>query len=417
MLNATLLSQEIYLIPLNNRTLCYSPLTRGFALYDGFVERRDIDPEWLKENTDIRNVPDFIREDGFSLDKSKVRLRLNITNMCNLGCSYCSVNASDGKVAFMTEKVAMGAIDSFSKLAQDSGAQVLEMVFSGGEPTLRMDFIKKMIDYAKAVVGSGIKLVPRLLTNGVFHHDRYATLLTDIHEVQVSWDGPSSLSPRYEGKPEVAQLVWDTIGFLIKSGKPLSVLTVVSEKNSSSIRQIVDELYDQGVRNIFLSIQETLGRSVGKQVEYDYPTLGKEYFNLWRDYREKGTDINLTGTDIHSVSPYPCSVPIPNYSVAPNGSISACTISFNEDSPESKSFNIGSVSSGQLVLDKVMIESVRQYHALNLPECSLCFAKWHCRGGCIYAKQGEWFHPLSAERCEMVRDIIANKILHVITNE
>jgi radical SAM protein with 4Fe4S-binding SPASM domain len=177
---------------------------------------------------------------------------------------------------------------------------------------------------------------------------------------------------------------------------------------------VVDQLYKCGVRYIFLSLKESLGRSLQKDLQVDFSKLGDVYFELWKHYRSLGVDINLTGTDIHSVSLFPCSVPIPNYSVSPDGEISACTVSFNDDSQNRDIFKIGEIDNGNILIDSIAIKKVREFNILNISGCATCFAKWHCRGGCIYAKNGEWFNSLALERCEMVRNVVARKLLFTI---
>ncbi len=417
MLDERLLREEVYAIHLDGQTLFYAPLTRFFTVYDGIITLEDVDEEWLKEASDMKNVPDFIRNKGFVFDKEKIRLRLNITTGCNLECRYCSVRADSGPVTDMPEVIAKNAIDGFCKFAEETGAKFLEIVYSGGEPTLRTPFIEKTIAYARSRLGAKTELIPRLLTNGLFSRKKFTRIIGDMKEVQVSWDGFGDKNLRYGGNAQIARRVWGNIGFLLENNVPMSVLVVVSESNSGHLREIVDEMYTYGVKHIFLSLKENLGRALGGKSTVDYAALGKAYFELWKDYRAKGMDINLTGTDIHSVSPFPCSVPIPNYSVSPDGTISACTISFNDKSAFAKSFEIGMVTDRGVTIRDESVESVRQFHVLNMPGCATCFAKWHCRGGCVYSKNGDWFSSFPVDRCAMIRDIIAHKLHTIITEQ
>lgn len=410
MLTSGLVKKEVFAIRFGGRTLFYAPLTRNFAVYDGVCSLDEIDKQWLKNATSIINVPNFIRDNGFVYDKDKIRLRLNITTKCNLTCSYCSVRANDGSKN-MSEKIALCAVKSFCKFAKKNKAKTLEMVFSGGEPTLRIDLIKVCIANVKSQLADGIRFNPRLLTNGVFNPGEYARIMKDIEEVQVSWDGFFGSNQRYGLNSRLAAHVWNNICFLIKHRINISVLVVVSETNFLRIREVVDQLYECGVKHVFLGIRESLGYVSDKKLKIDYKKLGDIYFELWKDYRMIGVDINLTGTDIHSVSPFPCSVPIPNYSISPEGVISACTISFNDKDVNAKIFEIGRINKGRMVINRDSINNVRKFNILNIVGCESCFAKWHCRGGCIYAKNGEWFAPLNQERCEMIRDVVVRKLL------
>jgi radical SAM protein with 4Fe4S-binding SPASM domain len=127
-------------------------------------------------------------------------------------------------------------------------------------------------------------------------------------------------------------------------------------------------------------------------------------------------EINLTGTDVHSVSPFPCSLPVPNYSVGPDGAVSACTIAFNDSRSDAAGrYQIGRVTEEGLTLDAAAIEALRGLHVLSMPGCARCHAKWHCRGGCLYAKGPGWSQPLAAERCDLVRNVVARKLLALAT--
>ncbi|MBU1137277.1 radical SAM protein [Patescibacteria group bacterium] len=412
MLTDELLEKEIYAVDLEGQTLFYAPLTRSFAVYNGNVNIQDISKDWIKEASSQNNVPDFIRERGFKYDKDKIRLRLNITTKCNLNCQYCSVQAGFNP-RNMSRDIALRSVSSFCQYAQEENANTLEIVFSGGEPTLLIPLIKECIVKAKEDLADGINLKPRILTNGLFSHDGYQEIIHEIEEIQISWDGFFGENERYGSDFAIADRVRENIRFLLENKSIVSVLTVVSEINYLRIREIVDELYGYGVKNIFLGLKETLGRAAGENVRIDYNLLGEIYFNLWKDYRKIGVDINLTGTDIHSISPFPCSVPIPNYSISPEGIISACTVSFNDSDSFADDFNIGRILKNGVKINSNALNRVRRFHVLNILDCGDCFAKWHCRGGCIYAKRGRYFTSLSPERCAMIKKIVALKLKYV----
>lgn len=412
MLTDELLGKEIYTIDVDDQTFFYAPLTRSFAVCDGEANIGDIGEDWVKEASLQSNVPGFIRERGFKYDKDKIRLRLNITTKCNLNCQYCSVRAGSNP-RNMTRDIALKSVSNFCRYVQEKNANTLEIVFSGGEPTLFIPLIKECIIRARKDLTDDINLSLRVLTNGLFSCNEYREIIHDIEEAQVSWDGFFGENERYGSDSSMANRVWKNIGFLLENKSKVSILTVVSEINYLRIREIVDELYDYGVKNVFLGIKETLGRASKGSIEMDYELLSNIYFDLWRDYRKIGVDINLTGTDIHSISPFPCSVPIPNYSVSPEGVISACTVSFNDYNSFADDFEIGRILENRVEINKDSLDKVRKFHVLNIPDCNDCFAKWHCRGGCPYAKRGEYFTSLSSERCDMIRKIVALKLMHV----
>ena len=418
MLTKKLLRREIYVVSVPSATLIYAPLTRHFVLYKGRVALADVETDWLKEATDLENVPSFIREKGFAVDSKKMRLRLNITTNCNLQCEYCSVNAGGKKSKNMSKKIARRAVIEFCNLAKSRGTKELEISFSGGEPTLRISFIEQLVYMAQQELdNSQVKLSLRLITNGLFPRQEFSSIAGLMKEVQVSWDGPADKSPRYSNRTDLANAVWDSIEFLLSQKVPVSVLTVVSSANYRHLREIVGDLYNIGMRKLFLALEDDVGRSSSRPIDIDYSELEDIYFNLWRAYKNQGIEVSFGGTDIHAISPYPCGVPIPNYSVAPDGLISACTITFNDRSQFAETFSIGSVNENSLWIKESAIRKLRGLHVLNMKECRECFAKWHCRGGCMYAKPNNRLGSLSPERCKMIKNIVARKLLYVILEE
>lgn len=415
-MDAKLLQGEVYAVPFRTNTLVYAPLTRYVALYEGAVRLEEVDPEWLAAATDPANVPDFIGERGFVYDTKKIRLRLNVTSCCNLKCKHCSVNASS-QGCDMPIATALAAVREFAARGKQLNSEELEIVFSGGEPTLRLDYIKEVIRAAeKEAMDGGLRLSPRILTNGLFPPQQIASMAKLFREIQVSWDGDGD-NPRYGSQPLIALHVWQNLLALLKAEVPVSVITVVSAENYLHLPQIVEKLYDAGVRHFFLALEDSVGRGAERNTVLDYGRLAEIYLDIWRNYQAKGIEINLTGTDVHSVSPFPCSVPVPNYSVAPDGTIAACTIAFNDPSERAKLFQIGNLSNDRMTLDSERMLSVRQYSVLNMEGCSQCFAKWHCRGGCPYSQQRKWPAPLNNERCDLVRTIIAEKVFATMCQE
>lgn len=181
------------------------------------------------------------------------------------------------------------------------------------------------------------------------------------------------------------------------------------------LREIVDDIYGTfGIKNIFFAFKDNLGRALDKKEKLDFLKFGKDYVDLWQEYRLKEVDINLSNTNIHSISLYPCSMPYPNYSISPNGKISSCTLTFNEENSHTAFFEIGAIGDNEIRINSKTIHKLRQFNILNMFDCRNCFAKWHCRGGCPYAKQGDWFVSLDSDLCDLIRMVVKMKLISVI---
>lgn len=93
---------------------------------------------------------------------------------------------------------------------------------------------------------------------------------------------------------------------------------------------------------------------------------------------------------------------------------SSCTVSFNDGSRNGNWFSIGNIYKEKMI-DQRKLRKVRKVNVLNIIGCAECFAKWHCRGGCAYAKKGNMFNPLPEENCQFIRTIIKGKLLTAIS--
>ena len=97
-----------------------------------------------------------------------------VTKACNLRCLHCHVSAQDAMANELNLKEAMRAIDEMALLGTEA------LIFSGGEPLLRKDFILSLAEYC---VDVGI--IPAMLTNGVLINHKVAWELKDAGIVAV----------------------------------------------------------------------------------------------------------------------------------------------------------------------------------------------------------------------------------------
>lgn len=128
-------------------------------------------------------------------------------------------------------------------------------------------------------------------------------------------------------------------------------------------------------------------------------------------YRWYDIDIPLTWTDIHSISNHPCWILVLNFSVWPKWDISAYTLSFNYfDNSEKSEYDIWYIDWRKNILYEQQIVKLQALNIVTMVECSSCFAKWYCRGGC-FVNRWEWLWNINSRRLEMIRKIITDKIL------
>ncbi len=91
-----------------------------------------------------------------------------VTRACNLRCLHCHVEARDAMADELNLQEAMRSIDEMALLGTEA------LIFSGGEPLLRKDFVLSLAEYC---VDAGI--IPAMLTNGVLLNHKVALELKD----------------------------------------------------------------------------------------------------------------------------------------------------------------------------------------------------------------------------------------------
>ena len=167
---------------------------------------------------------------------------LYVTEGCNLKCITCSYrDAIPGELTF----------DEIKKLAADLNSLGLRhIVYSGGEPLLRRDFI----DICDTFASLGVK--QSILTNGLLLEKRVKDIYKYFTEIIVSVDGANAdTHNRIRGLNSFDQILKgiQTAVSLPNRGQ-ISIRSVVQKSNFRQIKEIVKLAKSLGVNRVsFLS--------------------------------------------------------------------------------------------------------------------------------------------------------------------
>lgn len=135
-------------------------------------------------------------------------LILVLTRNCNLRCSYCIYSGHyDGfpllDKSIMPWETAKKAVDNFFLLNDTAyfnsiGDRKLDIGFYGGEPLLRSDLLKKVVNYARSIYRLRHKLHFSFTSNLTHLSDEMARFMVkNSIGVQCSLDGPEDEHDRY----------------------------------------------------------------------------------------------------------------------------------------------------------------------------------------------------------------------------
>lgn len=131
----------------------------------------------------------------YYLENAIGMITLQITQQCNLRCKYCTYSGNYSNRSHSNQEMkietAKKGIDFILNHSKDLNRIVIG--FYGGEPLLKMGFIKECIDYAKGR-GEGKEIEFYMTTNGtLLNMEAVETLQLNKVRLTISLDGPRDI--------------------------------------------------------------------------------------------------------------------------------------------------------------------------------------------------------------------------------
>jgi len=370
-------------------------------------------------------------------------LILVVTDSCNLRCRYCLLGGGAGfkplRSKHMSWEVAKRAVDHFIALNDSPAFQAMHdrkinIAFFGGEPLLRGDLIKQIVDYSKALERPGCGYwIDYAVTTNLTHlpDDLAAFLIESDVGLQVSLDGPQqvhdlcrvdaggngSFSTIVRNLEKLRRLDADYF-----ARRVTSVVTI----NGNSDLLAINEFFQSGDPVIppvsFVGLIRDLERSeFHRRFPYDVARFWQQYSQLMEEYVrcqrncipvprgqflyrlvEEGLRVldgrmMNHGTLVRPAYTGTCQ-PGRRLAVSTDGKFHICE-RINEH------FRVGDVQKG---LDLVKCsELLRRYYG-SLPDCDRCWARSIC-GTCMAVNCSDGEFEFGA-RCDHVRVELAHRL-------
>jgi uncharacterized protein len=180
---------------------------------------------------------------------ARQRLDLFLTEACNLACPYCF--AASGQGGQMSAELARQAVDWL--VAQP--AERLHITFWGGEPLLRRDLLRELIERAKRGAASQHKSITfSLPTNATLLDEQTAGWLADegVH-IFLSIDGDAVAQaerPRRDGGSSHAAAVAGLRAATAAQGRAPAVRMTLAPRNAGRAAESVAFFAAEGVREV-----------------------------------------------------------------------------------------------------------------------------------------------------------------------
>jgi uncharacterized protein len=341
-------------------------------------------------------VPNDLPPAGFPL----TTMVLNVTNKCNLACTYCYEYGEDKIVdtqygsqpKFMTEETARESVEFL--LQESRGQEVAHVTFFGGETLLNFPVLQRTVAYArKRAAEEGRRVEFSLTTNGTLLKPEIIEWLADNQiGVTISIDGPKEVQDGlrvfHNGKgtydvvqPKIKELL------RVHRTRPIGARVTLTQKNMDVLEIFRHLTEDMGFWEVGLAPVTTQDHR-----DYAITDEGKDHMlaqfeelaqdwleHALRDEHHGFSNVKDTLEEIHKgvSKAYGCGAGLGLMGVATDGDVSLC-----HRFAGSEEHTIGSVTEG--------IDRERQgqflvdHHIANKTDCHTCWARPICSGGCYH---------------------------------
>ena len=346
---------------------------------------------------------------------------LNVTNQCNLSCTYCYeysedkiVDTENGKQPkFMTEETARQSVEFMLKESGDN--KVAHITFFGGETLMNFPVLAKTIAYARqrgAEVGKQVDF--SLTTNATLLKPEIIEFLAENRVgVTISIDGPKDVQDKFRVFHNGAGS-YDTVAPKIKAllkrhrSRPIGARVTLTS-GQMDIKRIYTHLTEEmgfwEVGFAPVTTSPTRGHAIS---DAGYGDMLGQFRDLAYEFLEASvanqhhgfSNVKETLEELHKgvSKAFPCGAGLGLLGVATGGDVALCHRFAGSDAHK-----LGTVADG---IDRHAQQAfLEQHHVANKTDCSICWARPLCSGGCYHeahTRYGDTARP-NLHYCEWIR--------------
>jgi uncharacterized protein len=367
-------------------------------------------------------------------------LVLNVTNQCNLACTYCyefgadKISTQVGKPKYMTPEVARSAVDFLLDSAK--GRQAAHITFFGGETLMNFRLLKDVVEYANAKAAeTGRRMTYSLTTNATLLTDPIIDFLSEhAVGVTVSIDGPKDMQDArrvYKSGKGSYDVILPRLKSLIArhTSRAITARVTLSAGVTDVVgiyRHLKDEIgfHEIGFAPVTTSGEEGSfskgsgesggGCSGGGSAEWslDGDAMGEVLAGFhaladeWLEYAIEGrmhgfSNVSETLSELvqGTNKSHPCGAGLGLLGVSPSGDLSPCHRFTDADEHV-----LGNLETG---LDQAKrADFLSRGHVGAKYECGSCWARPLCAGGChheAFVRYGDTGHA-NLHYCDWIRE-------------
>ncbi|MFC1698249.1 radical SAM protein [Nanoarchaeota archaeon] len=303
------------------------------------------------------------------------------TLQCNSKCLHCGSNAKDKRENELSTEESLDLVDQI----KDVGFK--KIFLSGGEPTLRKDWIK----IAERIKEHDIQL--GIISNVLHWDDKTIDQISNLnpYSIGISIDGEPESHDYFRGVKGSHDKVFDTIKKLLRQDQTICPITSINNINFKELVQIRNRIIVYGTQAWQLQMASPMGRmKENKDLLIDEET----YYKLAEfivETRERLPYINVQAADcigyfgvledrLRDSEWSGCGAGINGIGIESNGNVKGC---LSIQHPDAYADNIRITTLKEIWEEKQNFNYTRNFTVKELGEnCKKCDYGEQCQGGC-----------------------------------
>lgn len=320
-------------------------------------------------------------------------LCLHIAHDCNLRCKYCFASTGDysGQRSLMSLETGKRAIDFL--IRNSANRRNLEVDFFGGEPLMNFDVVKGIVEYARGLEKDNNKNFRFTITTNMLllNDDILDYINKNMSNVVLSIDGRKAINDKMRKRVNGTGCYDKIVPIAKKVAESRNqnnyYVRGTFTRNNLDFAEDVLHLADLGFEQISVEpVVAAEGTDIDIRKE-DIDSACREYERLAYEYikrRKEGNWFNffhfmidLEGGPCVAKRMAGCGSGHEYLAVTPEGDLYPCHQFVGDEK-----FYMGSVYTGFTQESETLAELFKKTNIYTKTECSECWAKFYCSGGC-----------------------------------
>ena len=223
-------------------------------------------------------------QDKYSPRPRKINYLILIPTLrCNLSCSYCQVSRAPEKAkGFDWDHE---TLDRFDQFLANSEIDHLKVEFQGGEPSLRLDLVKSIIQIVKKNSVSSEFVICSNMVN--MDSDLLDLLENEDFTISTSIDGSlSTMTKNRTFENDISKNIFNNFNYILKNYGPekIAALPTITENQINKPDEVIGTYLDLGFQSIFLRPVNYMG--FARKKHKDASQAIKEWNKFYSDAME-----------------------------------------------------------------------------------------------------------------------------------